>query len=98
MRSYKKVLKNLHEISTYFGAKNRAADVAADTPLTCRRRTADIAADVAADTPLTCRRRTADIAADVAADVAFSERPESDFSDPIHMIAYPRNIAPQKRS
>ena len=79
MRSYKKVLKNLHEISTYFGAKNRAADVAADTPLTCRRRTADIAADVAAD-------------------VAFSERPESDFSDPIHMIAYPRNIAPQKRS
>jgi len=79
MRSYKKVLKNLHEISTYFGAKNRAADVAADTPLTCRRRTADIATDVAAD-------------------VAFSERPESDFSDPIHMIAYPRNIAPQKRS
>jgi hypothetical protein len=79
MRSYKKVIKFLHEISTYFGAKNRAADVAADMPLTCRRRTADVAADIAAD-------------------VAFSERPESDFSDPIHMIAYPRNIAPQKRS
>ena len=49
MRSHKIVLINLHQFSTYFGAKNRAADVAADMPLTCRRRTADIAADVAAD-------------------------------------------------
>lgn len=79
MHSYKKVLIHLHQLPTYLGAKKRAADVAADMTLTCRRRSADIAAVVAAD-------------------VGFSERPESDFSDPIHMIAYLRNIAPQKRS
>ena len=56
------------------------------------------AADAAADVPQTHRRHTADVAADIAADVGFSKRPESDFSVPIHMIAYPRNIAPQKRS
>jgi len=79
MRSHKIVLINLHQFSTYFVAKNRAADVAADTPLTCRRRSADIAADVAAD-------------------VVPSERPENAFTAPIHMIAYPRIITPQKRS
>ena len=56
------------------------------------------AAHVAAHTPLTCRSRTAHAAAHIAAHVVPSERPENDFSDPIHMIAYPRNIAPQKRS
>ncbi len=79
MRSYKIVLINLHQFSTYLGAENRAADVAADMPLTCRRRSADIAADVAAD-------------------VVPSEHPEIAFTAPIHMVAYPRNIAPQKRS
>jgi len=79
MRSHKIVLINLHQFSTYFGAKNHAADVAADTPLTCRRRSADIAADVAVD-------------------VVPSERPENAFTAPVHMIAYPQNIAPQKRS
>ena len=49
MLEHKYVLLKLHEFLTFFGAKNRAADVAADTPLTCRRRTADVAADVAAD-------------------------------------------------
>jgi hypothetical protein len=52
------------------------------------------AADVAADMPPTHRRHTADIAADAAADVEYSERSESDFPAPTHMIAYPQNIAP----
>ena len=56
------------------------------------------AADTAADVPPPCRRHTAAVAADAAADAVPSERTESAFSDPIHMIAYPRNIAPQKRS
>jgi len=79
MRNQKIVLINLHEISTYLGAKYRAADTAADVPPTCRRHAAAVAADAAAAAVL-------------------SERPESVFSAPIHMIAYPRNIAPQKRS
>ena len=79
MHKYKIILLNLHEISTYLGVKIRAADVAADMPLTCRRRSADIAADVAAD-------------------VVPSERSENAFPAPILMIAYPQNIAPQKRS
>jgi len=79
MRNQKIVLINLHEISTYLGAKYRAADAAADVPPTCRRHTAAVAAATAADDVL-------------------SERRESDYFGPIHMIAYPRNIAPQKRS
>jgi len=54
------------------------------------------AAHVAAHVPPACRLRSAHIAAHVAAYVYLSECPENDFSDPIHMIAYPRNIAPQK--
>jgi hypothetical protein len=49
MHRLKNELAHLHEISSFLGAKNRAADVAAAVPLTCRRRSADIAADVAAD-------------------------------------------------
>ena len=79
MNSGRNELAHVHQFSTYLGVKNRAADVAADMPLTCRRRTADIAADVAAD-------------------VAPPRSKESVFSDPIHMIAYPPNIAPQKAS
>ena len=79
MRSHKIALINLHQFSTYFGAKNHAACVAACTPLACRLHTACVAACIAA-----C--------------VALSERPESAFSEPIHMIAYPRNNAPQNRS
>ena len=79
MRSYKIVLINSRHFSTYLGAKNRAAHVAAHTPLTCRSHTAHAAAHVAAH-------------------VVVSERSESAFSAPIHMIAYPRNIAPQKAS
>jgi len=79
MRSHKIVLINLHQFSTYFGVKNRAADTAADVPPTCRRHAAAVAADAAAD-------------------AVPSERSGIVFSDPTHMIAYPQNIAPQKRS
>ena len=79
MRSHKIMLINLHQFSTYLGAKIRAAHVAAHTPLTCRSLTAHAAAHIAAH-------------------VVPSERPEIVFSDPIHMIAYPQKIAPQKRS
>jgi hypothetical protein len=49
MSKYKTVLQNLVEISTFPEVKIRAADVAADVPLTCRCHTADVAADFAAD-------------------------------------------------
>ena len=48
MRSHKIVLINLHQFSTYFGAKNRAAYVAAYIPHTCRIYTAYVAAYPAA--------------------------------------------------
>lgn len=79
MNSLKNELCELHQFLTYFGAKNRAAHVAAHVPPAFRLRSAHVAAYVAAD-------------------VCSPELPESDFSDPSHIIAYPQNIAPQKRS
>jgi len=79
MNSGRNELAHVHQFSTYFGAKKRAAHVAAHTPLTCRSRTAHTAAHIAAH-------------------VVPSERPEIVFTAPIHMIAHPQNIAPQKRS
>jgi len=79
MNSGRNELAHMHQFSTFFGVKNRAAYVAAHTPLTCRSLTAHAAAHIAAH-------------------VVPSEHPEIVFPDPIHMIAYPQNIAPQKRS
>jgi len=52
MNRLKIALNYLHQFRAYFFEKNCAADVAADLPLTCRWRAADIAADAAADVRL----------------------------------------------
>ncbi len=52
MRSQKNGFTHLYKFLTNFYSRIRAADVAADMPLTCRCHTADVAADNAADVAL----------------------------------------------